>query len=185
MAHEHPQARAGRARCAAPSACGRRGARVASVILLALLTGPVCARDYPSLTGDGGSEESACSDSQWPRLHEALVGVAASRRAEQLTGLVRLFLCAGEGGAADRLRRSASPRLTRSYWETGLVDPMRELIRPSGLSPLAGHAWTASVSESDGKVVISYRPNSACEASATFAFTRQRWRLTELGEGCD
>lgn len=158
-----------------------------------LLTGIACifvactakADSPPNLEIHGMTYESACTTQNWKVIHNSLNEVAKSQSPAQLTRLVRTWLCGSGAHADDFLRQNSLRQIPIRSEQTGIVGVAKSVTERSNISALGGRAWYVSVQGLGPHVTVSYLPNEACAASATFSVAKSHWRLAAMSEACD
>lgn len=136
------------------------------------------------LTIHGTPAQCACSKQGWAAIDEQLRALPIESP-QGLARLVHTFLCRSGEQATASLHRSMPKLIATSAWATGEEGTYHGRVSRSEVSPLDGHAWDASVSQEDARVQLSYAPNEACIAGASFIYKPGGWLLVGLGDACD
>lgn len=136
------------------------------------------------LTIQGAPAQCACSKKAWAAIDEQLQALDIESP-QELASLVRTFLCRSGDRATASLRRSMPKLIATSAWATGEEGTSHGRVSRSEVTPLGGHAWDVSVSKEDAQVQLSYAPNEACIASASFIHKPGGWLLVGIGDACD
>lgn len=137
------------------------------------------------LTIQGNKAQCACSKKGWAALDAQLKALPDIVAPQELSGLVHTFLCASGERASASLHRNMPKLIASSTWETGEEKASVSRLGRDEIGPLGGHAWDASVSQENAQVQLSYAPNEACTASASFIHQAGGWLLVAIGDACD
>lgn len=133
----------------------------------------------------GNPAACACSSEGWAALEAQLKTLPEIAAPQELRGLIRTFLCRSGARASATLHRSMPKLIARSTWETGESKAAVSRLPRGELGPLAGRAWDASLSGDGAQLQLSYAPNEACVASASFAYRAAGWLLVGVDDACD
>lgn len=133
----------------------------------------------------GNPAACACSREGWAALEAQLNAVPEIAAPQELTALIRTFLCRSGTRASAALHRSMPKLIASSTWDTGEYKAATSRLPRGELAPLAGRAWDASLSGDGTQLRLSYAPNEACLASASFAYRDTGWLLVGVGDACD
>jgi len=132
----------------------------------------------------GTPAQCACSKKNWAAIDEQLRALDIESP-QELASLVRTFLCRSGDKATASLRRSMPKLIATSAYATGEEGTSHGRVSRSEVTPLGGHAWDAGVSKEGAQVELSYAPNEACVASASFIHKLGGWLLVGIGDACD
>lgn len=133
----------------------------------------------------GTAATCACSKSGWAALDAQLKALPDIEAAPELASLLHTFLCRSGDRANASLLRSMPKLVATSAWATGDEETTVGRLPRREVTTRGGSAWDASVSKDGGRVVLSYAPDEACVAGASFIHKPGGWLLVGIDDACD
>ncbi len=148
------------------------------------------ARRFSTLEVHGEVHRNACATAELKKLRKALASKKVAEEA-QVWRAVETLLCAPLTKSNKRYISSILANKIRESAEGTGQDSDFAVIKPGpelAASLFANQAaWDAGIDvDGDGDhVTVHYRPDEACMNSRTLRYIKPKWRLSEVGQGCD
>lgn len=145
------------------------------------------AEAYPSLTRHGQTHQSACEGTARQTLSRHIL-YSGLPKPKQLWRTVQLILCDRANQRNQEMITALVAKKIRRSSDSIDSESSVAVLNRSALLPdmilASGNAWRAHVKVDDQRLEVHYYSNEACIETRTFQYT-DRWRLTEIGRGCD
>lgn len=133
----------------------------------------------------GDKTECACSQNGWAGLESQLGKLPGVASPQELSSLVRGFLCDSGPRSTRALHRSTPQLIASQVWGKRQDSTPQRRLRRSEIAPRAGQAWDASVKKDDERVLLTFAPNAACVTGVAFVHQTSGWLLVGVEDACD